>query len=379
MVASSASGVSSDDGSNSPPPVFFMQRRWRSYAAMVRWTSSTAMVGSPRTGEGLPSARERNQPPSFTPECRRRLQSHLCPLPLLLRDADRRESMGARRRRGGVSLPPSTTSSHTADHQLARATGETVKASPCCWFRPPVVVDEQRSPLRSVDLAGACWSASRERRVSGKKGNVERPPTLFELRYCVAGSSASAAGSRRSREAVPPTAAAKPSRRTAAAKHSRRTSREALPPNQPRSSREVQLLLPHRRGRSAGLAESVETRPALQQLIHSSDEEVVTDACWALSYLSDGTNDKIQAVIDSGLCSRLVELLQHPSSTVIVPPLRAVGNIVTGDDMQTQAVIEANIFGPLVNLLQNGEFDIKKEAAWAISNATSGGSHDQIK
>jgi len=58
---------------------------------------------------------------------------------------------------------------------------------------------------------------------------------------------------------------------------------------------------------------SVQTRPALpalQQLIHSTDEEVVTDACWALSYLSDGTHDKIQAVIDSGVCSRLVELLQ---------------------------------------------------------------------
>lgn len=42
-------------------------------------------------------------------------------------------------------------------------------------------------------------------------------------------------------------------------------------------------------------------------------------------------------------------------------------------------MIEANIFGPLVTLLQNAEFDIKKEAAWAISNATSGGSHEQIK
>lgn len=168
-----------------------------------------------------------------------------------------------------------------------------------------------------------------------------------------------------------------------------------------------------------------QTRPALpilQQLIYSTDEEVITDACWALSYLSDGTNDKIQAVIDSGVCPRLVELLQHPSPSVIVPALRAVGNIVTGDDNQTQciienrglfflasllvgnfkrsikkeacwtisnitagnreqiqAVIEANIIAPLVNLLQEGEFDIKKEAAWAISNATSGGSHDQIK
>lgn len=42
-------------------------------------------------------------------------------------------------------------------------------------------------------------------------------------------------------------------------------------------------------------------------------------------------------------------------------------------------MIEANIIGPLVQLLQNAEFDIKKEAAWAISNATSGGSHDQLK
>lgn len=30
-------------------------------------------------------------------------------------------------------------------------------------------------------------------------------------------------------------------------------------------------------------------------------------------------------------------------------------------------------------MLQNAEFDIKKEAAWAISNATSGGNPEQIK
>ncbi|XP_047981071.1 importin subunit alpha-2-like [Salvia hispanica] len=162
--------------------------------------------------------------------------------------------------------------------------------------------------------------------------------------------------------------------------------------------------------------------PILRQLIGSTDEEVLTDACWALSYLSDGSNDKIQAVIDSGVCPRLVELLLHPSPSVLIPALRTVGNIVTGDDMQTQfiisngalpsllnllngsykksikkeacwtisnitagnkgqiqAVIEANIIGPLVQLLLNAEFDVKKEAAWALSNATSGGTHEQIK
>lgn len=49
--------------------------------------------------------------------------------------------------------------------------------------------------------------------------------------------------------------------------------------------------------------------PALERLVHSNDEEVLTDACWALSYLSDGTNDKIQAVIEANVCPRLVLLL----------------------------------------------------------------------
>uniref|UniRef100_A0A7N0VL03 Importin subunit alpha n=1 Tax=Kalanchoe fedtschenkoi TaxID=63787 RepID=A0A7N0VL03_KALFE len=162
--------------------------------------------------------------------------------------------------------------------------------------------------------------------------------------------------------------------------------------------------------------------PALERLIHSNDEEVLTDACWALSYLSDGTNDKIQAVIESGVVPRLIELLLHPAPTVLIPALRTIGNLVTGDDVQTQfvidhqalgcllplltgsykksikkeacwtisnitagnkdqiqAVIEAGIFGPLIHLLQTAEFEIKKEAAWAISNATSGGSSEQIR
>lgn len=49
--------------------------------------------------------------------------------------------------------------------------------------------------------------------------------------------------------------------------------------------------------------------PAIMRLIHSNDEEVLTDACWALSYLSDGSNENIQDVIEAGVCPRLIELL----------------------------------------------------------------------
>ena len=145
------------------------------------------------------------------------------------------------------------------------------------------------------------------------------------------------------------------------------------------------------------------------------DDEILSDACWAISYLSDGSNDKIQAVIESGVCRRLVDLLMHPSTSVQTPALRSVANIVTGNNLQTQvviasgalpalhpllsspkeairkeacwtisnitagsppqiqAVIDANIIPPLINILSNADFKTRKEACWAISNATSGG------
>merc|ERR1712230_67431 len=40
---------------------------------------------------------------------------------------------------------------------------------------------------------------------------------------------------------------------------------------------------------------------------------------------------------------------------------------------QIQSVIDANIIPPLINILQNADFKTKKEACWALSNATSGG------
>ena len=89
----------------------------------------------------------------------------------------------------------------------------------------------------------------------------------------------------------------------------------------------------------------------LAQLIYSPDEEVLTDACWALSYLSDGPNEKIQAVIEAGVCRRLVELLLNPSPAVQTPALRTVGNIVTGDDLQTQFIINNNALPCLLALL----------------------------
>ena len=110
----------------------------------------------------------------------------------------------------------------------------------------------------------------------------------------------------------------------------------------------------------------------LSKLIHSPDDEILIDACWAISYLSDGSNDKIQAVIEAGVVPRLVELLNHRSSSVQFTALRSVGNLVTGDEPQTQIVIAAGALPALSTLLNSPKDSIRKEACCAISNITAG-------
>ena len=71
--------------------------------------------------------------------------------------------------------------------------------------------------------------------------------------------------------------------------------------------------------------------------MHQVDEEVLVDACWALSYMSEPA-DRIGHLIVAGVLPRLVMLLGHTSPNVQMPAFRCIGNVATGTAEQTQAV-----------------------------------------
>jgi len=115
---------------------------------------------------------------------------------------------------------------------------------------------------------------------------------------------------------------------------------------------------------------------AIQPLVYlvenDPDDDVRQDSTWALSYLSDGPNDRVAAVVDQGVVPILVKMLRHCKSSMQVPALRTLGNIATGTDQQTQCVLDAGILETMPALLQHSKKSIRKEACWTLSNITAG-------
>ena len=112
--------------------------------------------------------------------------------------------------------------------------------------------------------------------------------------------------------------------------------------------------------------------PCLAVLLSSDDTEILTDACWALSHLSDGDDARIQAVVNAEVVPRMVVLLGHPDASVRTPAVRCVGNIVSGNAAQTDAVLACGALAQMHALLGDASKSLRKESCWALSNVMAG-------
>ena len=113
--------------------------------------------------------------------------------------------------------------------------------------------------------------------------------------------------------------------------------------------------------------------PSLTKVvIECNNDEIITDCCWALSYLSDGSKERIQDFIDQNLLKKMISLLGNEKVAISVPCLRTVGNIVTGDETQTQIAIDAGIIQGLDGIIMHQKKAMRKDTCWVLSNLTAG-------
>jgi hypothetical protein len=113
----------------------------------------------------------------------------------------------------------------------------------------------------------------------------------------------------------------------------------------------------------------------------AADEDAVANICWTFNFIGDGSEEGLQAVMDSGIVPRIIELISnHRCAKVVSPALRVVGNLTAGTNEQTQYAVENNFISTVSPFLEGARFasmrlldpnlrvTIRKESVWALSN-----------
>ena len=113
--------------------------------------------------------------------------------------------------------------------------------------------------------------------------------------------------------------------------------------------------------------------PTLAKLLMIQDDEVLMDTCWALSYVTDGGDDRIDLAVQHGVVPLLMTILrERTENKTRTPSLRTLCNILTGSAAATQAVLDAGILEVLPESIRSTKAQTRKEACWAISNIAAG-------
>ncbi|CAM9713543.1 unnamed protein product, partial [Ectocarpus sp. 12 AP-2014] len=126
--------------------------------------------------------------------------------------------------------------------------------------------------------------------------------------------------------------------------------------------------------------------PTLTRLIRSVDEGVLRNACAALRYLcTPGLTDfgahreMVQAVVGTGVCQRLVELLYHGSPAVHLEVLWAMNGIVSSENQHTQELINSNVLPGLHHLVTSSHHQKLREMTCQVICRITTGREEQIQ
>lgn len=116
--------------------------------------------------------------------------------------------------------------------------------------------------------------------------------------------------------------------------------------------------------------------PVLAQLTRAASyQSFITDACWALFFISDISDEAVGMILATGIASHLVSLLSSSTSfELLLPVVRTVGNILSGNEGQTQRMIDAGAIPALSKILEIEQVMVWREVCWALSNIAAGSS-----
>ncbi|KAG2378517.1 hypothetical protein C9374_008156 [Naegleria lovaniensis] len=111
--------------------------------------------------------------------------------------------------------------------------------------------------------------------------------------------------------------------------------------------------------------------PAFMNFIFHNNEEILTDTCWALSYISESFECVSLMKESPEFMKRLVDLLtQYSVTSVVIPSIRTFGNLLLEDGSE-EIVLKYGFLDHILALLTHTKRAIQKETLWTLSNIVS--------
>ena len=107
-------------------------------------------------------------------------------------------------------------------------------------------------------------------------------------------------------------------------------------------------------------------------ILNVHDDRVLNHTLWCVSYLSNGNEEQVRAILDLGIADQIVLAMGHQEMTHKAPAIRAAGNLLTETDELSAVLVENGVIPALANTLDDPSRILKKEACWALSNLLVG-------
>lgn len=109
--------------------------------------------------------------------------------------------------------------------------------------------------------------------------------------------------------------------------------------------------------------------PLLIQTVQHSDLEIILDSLLALSCICDGSQDRVQLVIDNGVVPLIMNILNTPNDQFHEFAIRILGSICSACEEQAQVAINAGCLQNIAQFLDPSRSPVlQKETAWLLSN-----------
>jgi len=107
----------------------------------------------------------------------------------------------------------------------------------------------------------------------------------------------------------------------------------------------------------------------LGRIIFCNHEEIISDALWAISYISEGERATIKIIRQNVNLTQVAKFLKHEQPLIQRPALRILGNICVGDIEDVKDVVKTGCLEDLVKIVNTTTYnEFLREICWAFSN-----------